>query len=377
MVYRELGSTGKKVSVLGFGGLRLPQRNINGRDYVDDERAFPLLEAAVEAGINYFDTGWGYIDEDSQRAMGRALSPYRDRVYIANKLPLYLTYRQEDFWKYLDAELAMMDGYIDFFHFHMVGREFWQKILDLKLIEQAERAKAKGLIGHICFSFHDVPELMREMVDTGAFEALLCQYNMVDQGNEAMMEYARDRGVGVLVMGPTAGGNISQGGEEFLRRFPGSPAKSATELAMRFVWANRSVDCALSGMESMEMLRENVAAAEGYEGIEPEERRYMKEIIEETLSISKLRDISCSGCRYCNVCPLGIKPFVTITAYNRWKVWGLEKGARQSYAMIGVDPWQGEDPGKCLSCGKCKKYCPQKIDIPAVLKMAVRDFEAK
>ena len=115
MVYKELGNTGKKVSVLGFGGLRLPSKITQNKEIVDDEKAFPLLTEAVKMGINYFDTGWGYVNEDSQRAIGHALKPYRDNIYLSNKLPLYLTEKPDDFWRYLDKELELRPS----------GKRYW------------------------------------------------------------------------------------------------------------------------------------------------------------------------------------------------------------------------------------------------------------
>lgn len=376
MRYRTIRRCGKPVSMMGVGGLRLPCKIVNGREMVDDERAFPIFEEAVRLGINYFDTGWGYCNEDSQRAMGRGLKRFRSKVYLANKLPLYLTKETDDFWRYLERELERMDtGHIDFFHFHMVGRVFWKKILDLRLIEEAEKAKSKGLIDHLCFSFHDTPDLLKEMVDTGVFDSLLCQYNLVDQGNAAMMHYAHEKGMGVMVMGPNGGGSIAAGGDEFLRKYPRSPARSATELAMRFVWGNPDVDCALSGVESLEMLRENAGYAEAAQTVSREEWDYIEGVTRGALEISSLKNIYCTGCRYCDVCPLGIRPFVTIMPYSRWKIWGLENGARNAFRQIGADPWQGKDPALCIGCGKCKTYCPQHIDIPGVLKTAVAELK--
>ena len=376
MEYRMIPRSGTAVSRLGFGGLRLPVTKRNGVEKVDDELAFPLLRAAAAGGINYFDTGWGYVNEDSQRAMGEALHDIREQVLFSNKLPLYLTEKPDDFWRFLDRELELMQtDYIDFFHFHMVGKAFWKKILDFRLLDFAEEAKSKGMIRNICFSFHDVPSLMKEMIDTDVFDSLLCQYNLVDQGNEQMMAYARSRGMGVMVMGPNAGGNIAAGGNAFLSRYPDSPARTATELAMRFVWGNSDVDCALSGMENMEMLEENLGYAEAAAGITEEEWNYVRETTDRQFQISQLKETYCTGCRYCDVCPLGIRPFVTITAYNRWKIWGLEEGARQSYRMIGVDPWQGKSPEDCIGCGTCSGYCPQHIDIPTVLHAAVKSFQ--
>lgn len=375
MQYRRIPKCNKQVSIMGVGGLRLPVTTTGGSERVDDAKAFPIFEEAVRLGINYFDTGWGYINEDSQRAMGRALKPFRKQVYLSNKLPLYLTKETDDFWRFLHKELEIMDtDHIDFFHFHMVGKEFWKKILDFRLIEAAQEAKRQGLIDQICFSFHDQPALMKEMVDTDAFDSLLCQYNLVDQGNAEMMHYAHEKGIGVMVMGPNGGGNIAAGGNAFLQKYEGSLAKTATELAMRFVWGNPDVDCALSGVESVDMLRENVGYAERAQTITRSEWDSVREVTERVLEISGLRDTYCTGCRYCDECPIGIRPFVTLTAYNRWKIWGLENGARQAYAQIGVDPWQGKDPANCVGCGRCKKNCPQKIDIPAVLRRAVADF---
>ena len=378
MEYRYIPRADKYISRMGFGGLRLPVTTRSGKEAVDDEKAFPILEEAVRIGINYFDTGWGYIEEDSQRAMGQALKPFRDKVYLANKLPLYLTECADDFDRFLDRELELMEtDHIDFYHFHMVGRKFWNKILDLKLIDRAEKAKADGRISHLCFSFHDRPELMREMIDTDVFDLLLCQYNLVDQGNAAMMHYAHSKGMGVAVMGPNGGGSIASGGQAFLDKYPEAPAQTATELAMRFVWGNPDVDCALSGIESLDMLRENTGYAEKADTITKQEWDYVSETTEKMLEISGLRDTYCSGCRYCDVCPLGIRPFVTIMAYNRWKIWGLEEGARNAYAQIGIDPWQGKSPEGCIQCGRCAAMCPQKNDIPRILQQAVADFNKR
>lgn len=375
MEYRVIPKTNIKVSRLGFGGLRLPTVIVNGQERVNDELAIPLLQEAYKSGINYFDTGWGYINEDSQRAIGEALNGVRDKVLFSNKLPLYLTDKPEDFWKFLNKELEIMKtDYIDFFHFHMVGKAFWEKILKFKLLDFAEQAKSKGLIRNICFSFHDVPLLMKEMIDTDVFDSLLCQYNLVDQGNADMMAYAHKKNVGVMVMGPNAGGNIAAGGDAFLSKYKETFAKTSTELAMRFVWGNENVDCALSGIENSDMLNENLSYLKNSESLTKKEWDYIKQITEDQLQISQLSHTYCTGCRYCDVCPIGIRPFVTITAYNRWKIWGLEEGARNSYKMIGIDPWQGKDPGGCIGCGKCSRYCPQHIDIPAVLKSAVASF---
>jgi len=365
MIYREFGNTGLRVSALGFGCMRVPMTQKDGKIIVDDELTTPLLRRAVELGVNFFDTAWFYNNNDGQRAVGAALAPVRDKVYISTKVPIMLVEKTEDFCDFLEKSLEQMGlEYLDFNHFHGLNYQTWQeKILPLKLIDEAEKAKAKGLIRHLSFSFHGDADKMGELIDTGAFSSVLGQYNVADRRNEAVFEYAKSRGLGTAVMGPLMGGNFTVGGKRLLERM-GSGASSAAEMGLRFVWGMPAVDMALSGMNAMEQLEENVRYAEEANSVPAEERQAL---IERGQALLDLNDLYCTGCDYCDVCPEGIKPGRMFQMYIQHNVWGLSDSIPARLAMKG--PWgPGTKPSECTECGVCAEHCPQKIDIPAELK---------
>ena len=365
MIYRDFGKTGMRVSPLGFGCMRLPMTVKDGNQVVDDDLATPLLLRAVELGINFFDSAWFYCNHDSQRAVGKALRDVRDKVIISSKLPLFNVKKSEDFDEYLDKTLEQMGlEYLDINHFHGLTYRSWQEqILPLKLIDRAEKAKSKGLIKHLSFSFHGDADKMSELIDTGAFSSLLGQYNLVDKRNEIVFEYARAKGMGTAVMGPLMGGALADGGDNILKRM-GSDASSAAEMGLRFVWSLPTVDMALSGMSNMQQLEENVRYAEAVGSLGESERKALLDKVEE---LEKLNDIYCTSCNYCDVCPEGIKPGRLFQLYIQHMVWGLDDTVRRR--LSGTGPFgPGNDASLCTACGECKARCPQKIEIPKELK---------
>jgi len=361
MIYRDFGNTGMRLSVLGFGCMRLPMMPGDGEPRVNDELATPLLQRAVELGINFFDTAWFYCGGDSQRAVGAALQKVREKVYISTKLPLFLVHKPEDFMDFLERSLEQMGlEFFDFNHFHAMTYRTWkEKILPLKLIEQAEKAKSKGLLHHQSVSFHGDADKMSELIDTGAFSSVLGQYNLVDRRNEGVFEYAKSKGLGTSVMGPLIGGNLVDGGEALLKRME-SGASSAAEMGLRFVWGMPAVDIALSGMSTIEQLEENARYADGAGAVSVEERRAL---IERSLELGQLNDLYCTGCQYCDVCPQKIRPGDIFQMYIRHHVWGLDELVRSRLAGNRY----GGDPYECTQCGACSARCPQKIGIPEEL----------
>ena len=365
MIYRTFGNTGMRLSALGFGCMRLPMTQRDGNQVVNDELATPLLQRAFELGINFFDTAWFYGNNDSQRAVGAALKNVRDKVYISTKLPLFFVNKTEDFFDFLERSLEQMGlEYLDFNHFHALTYQTWkEKILPLKLIDEAEKAKSKGLIKNLSFSFHGDADKMSELVDTGAFASVLGQYNLVDRRNETVFEYAKAKGLGTSVMGPLMGGGLTDGGDAFLKRMQ-SDASSAAEMGLRFVWGLPSVDIILSGMSTLEQLEENVRYACGADDIAPEERQ---ELIGRTRELEKLNDLYCTGCQYCDVCPQKIQPARIFQLYLKHHVWGLDDSVRETLASTGHMGLRA-DPSACTQCGACSERCPQKINIPEELQ---------
>ena len=365
MRYRDFGNTGKKVSVLSFGVAKLPMIGEGKDERVNDELAIPIIQRAYEGGINYYDSAWNYLNEDSQRILGKALNHVRDKVYYATKLPCWLIKERHDFWKYLMDSLEKMDtDYIDFYHLHDIDKETFSKIKEWKMLDSIERALSKNYIHHLSFSFHGDPEFMQELVDTGLFSSLLCQYNLIDRRYEKAMAYAVDKGVGVAAMGPTGGGMIARGGTDFVKRM-GSTASSSAEMAFRFVWGNKSVATALSGMDSIEQIEENLQYVEKCEEITQSE---LDRLDVEAEELKKFSDLYCSCCDYCRDCPQGIKIGTVFRTYLNHKVWGLSEEAKKTYAGLGEGSWNGKNPDVCNDCGACVKRCPQNLDIPSELK---------
>lgn len=211
MHYRKFGNTGVTVSLLGFGSMRLPMEEKNGKGFVKEE-AIKIIRTAFENGVNYIDTAYGYCNGQSEIIVGKALKGWREKVYLSTKIPVWQIEKTSDYQKFLEEQLKKLDvDYIDFYHFHGLNEQtFNEKVLRLNLLKEAENAKQKGLIHHISFSFHDKPEIMKKIIDIGSFETVLCQYNLLDKVNEESICYAHSKGVGVAIMGPVGGGRLAK-----------------------------------------------------------------------------------------------------------------------------------------------------------------------
>ena len=368
MKYNDFGNTGVKISALGFGAMRLPMIMINGENVIDEEKAFPLIKRAYDLGINYFDTAYMYCGGLSEAALGKAVKGFRDKINISTKFPSWWKNEKEEYRKTLEEQLRRLDvDYIDFYHFHgLNGSGYRDAALKNGYIDEAVKAKEEGLIRHISFSFHDIPEEMKYILDTGNFETLLCQYNFLDRSNEEAIEYARQKGIGIVVMGPVAGGRIAGMSPELAVKL-GIEVRNTSELAMRFVMANPNVDCALSGMSTIKMVEENALTASRSDvPLTDKELISLKGLMDD---YKKLSDLYCTGCNYCQPCPHGVNiPFI-FTQMNNYRIYGIKESARSEYACIGSEGGTpGEKADKCIECGICESKCPQKIEIIRQLK---------
>mgnify|MGYP000851328055 CR=1 FL=1 len=366
MIYRKLGNTGFNISALGLGAMRLPEYEKEGKWYMDEDECIDIIHHAFKKGINYIDTAWPYSHENNQYIVGKAIKGYKDKVKVSTKVPMWNVEREDDFWYYLEEQLRRLDvDCIDFFHLHSLDNgSFENKVLKLNVLENMEKAKQKGLIAHKCFSFHDKPEIMKKIIDTGAFETVLCQYNLLDRSNEDAIEYARSKGLGIIVMGPVAGGRLAAPSDTLKKLLPN--AKDTPEIALRFVLGNKNVSCALSGMTSKAMVDENVeTAARCNEELSSEEWKKISDTLEQIKELSRLY---CTGCDYCQPCPMGIQISKIFLLYNFHKVYGLTQYAKEEFAKL-LSEAEG-DPQSCIQCGECAKKCPQSIPVPEKLKQA-------
>ena len=305
MQYRPFGNTSVNISALGFGCMRLPEiQHEDGTWEVDQEKATEMLRHAYDLGINYFDTAPYYCHHNSEIAVGVALKPIRDKVYVSTKCPLETVKEPGDLRKTLENSLKKLDmDYVDFYHFWGISQKaFDEKIVPMDLIGEARKLKEEGLIRHISFSFHDSPEALKHIIDNGeGLESVLLQYNLLDRANEDMIQYAHEKGLGVVVMGPVGGGRLAAPTE--LVKKLGGENLNTYELALRFVLGNPGVCCALSGMQTYDMVDKNAAVG----SLEtPMTEKEWREVGENLENLKKFSELYCTGCAYCQPCPKGI-----------------------------------------------------------------------
>ncbi len=334
---------------------------------MDQEKTNEMLMRAYELGVNYFDTAFYYCHENSEIAIGKALAPIRDKVYISTKCPLELVEKPEDFESVLDRSLAKLGtDYVDFYHFWGINQKaFDEKIVPLGLMDVALKLKEKGKIRHISFSFHDTPEALKHIIDNGyAMESVLLQYNLLDRANEEMIQYAAKKGLGVVVMGPVGGGRLAAPTE--LAQKLGSGNLNTYELALRFVLGNPGVCCALSGMGDTTMVEQNAAVASLENPMSEEQWRTVGQSLE---NLKKFSELYCTGCNYCQPCPNGIEIPKIFQAYTYHNVYGLHELAKKTFdKYVNDEKKPGATSRDCSECGLCESKCPQHLEIRELLK---------
>ena len=368
MQYRPFGNTGVNISTLGFGCKRLPEiQKEDGSWEVDQEKTDAMLMRAYELGVNYFDTALYYCHSNSEIAVGKALKPIRDKVYISTKCPLELVKEPGDFRKTLETSLKKLDTpYVDFYHFWGINQKtFDEKIVPMGLIAEAQKLKEEGLIRHISFSFHDSPEALKHILDNGVgLESVLLQYNLLDRANEEMIQYAAKKGLGVVVMGPVGGGRLAAPTE--LAAKLGTEAVNTYELAFKFVLGNPGVCCALSGMQTIDMVEQNAVVASLENPMSEDEWRRVGESLE---NLKKFSELYCTGCGYCQPCPKGINIPKIFQAYTYLNVYGLKDLAKNTWnGYLNNEKEPGVSPDACVNCGYCERKCPQHLQVRELLK---------
>lgn len=370
MRYREMGKTGVKVSVLGFGCMRLP--TVDGDDSrIDEERAIKIIRNGIDSGINYVDTAYGYHSGNSERLVGKALKyGYRDKVNLATKLPLWNINCEEDVDRLLNEQLAKLDtDYIDFYLLHAVNNDSWEnKVLKFNVLPKLEQKLAEGKIRHLGFSFHDDLEVFKKVIDSyDGFEFCQIQFNYIDVDYQAGMEglqYAASKGLGVIVMEPLLGGKLAAPHEKIAQKL--SKDKTPVEWALDFVWNRPEVSMLLSGMGTEQMVEDNLGYADKAQagmlsGEQLDMLSQAKHIFDE------MNLVPCTGCEYCMPCPSGVKIPKVFSAFNN-----ITTGGRRLVKEIFPDI--ETNASLCKKCGKCQNACPQHIEIIDTLKKIIDKF---
>ena len=369
MQYTEFGKTGIKVSRLGFGCMRFPFTEVDGKKVFNEEESIRMMHRAMELGVNYFDTAPGYCDTISEIIVGKALKGRRDQVYLSTKYPTEVG-TGDDYEKKLEISLNKLDtDYIDFYHFWGISLDTWEKKLDTPdgPLARALKLRDQGVIRHISFSFHDKPENMMEIIrrGQGQLASVLCQYNLLDRANEDAIAFAHEQGMGVTIMGPVGGGRLGAPSQVIQDLLPGK-VQSSAEMAPRFVMNNPNVNIALSGMSSMEMVEENARVASDMSPLSAEENARVDAMLEEN---RRLAELYCTGCNYCMPCPKGLNIPEIFKMMNYHRVYGLTDYAKKTYAAIGSGNLKFQNAASCVGCGQCEKKCPQHLHIREQLRV--------
>jgi predicted aldo/keto reductase-like oxidoreductase len=378
MQYRNFGRSGRKVSILGFGAMRVPTHEDRTANL---ELAVPLLRRGLELGITYIDTAHVYCEGTSEVAVGQAVKGFdRSQITITTKVGAgdeekagYASWSQR-----LELSLKRLDTHIDYILFHGLRWDIFEKWVSQAgwALDAARKAQAEGLVKHIGFSSHDTAENIIRLIDTGEFDVVLMQYNYLDRHNESAIARAHERGLGVSIMGPVAGGRLAVPGGVLVDS-EGALEMKTPELALRYVWDNPGVSVALSGMRELEQVEENVASANRMETLSPSEQGQIRQLIEKN---QKLADLYCTGCSYCLPCPNEVQIPENFRYMNWYRVWGMEEAAKKAYAALSPQgswtPYAGLVQGKkaedCLACGECEIKCPQNIPIVEQLQEVAR-----
>ena len=372
MLYNQFKD--KSLSALGMGCMRLPTTP-DGR--IDRPAARTLIARAMEGGINYYDTAWGYHDGESELAMGEILSDYpREHFYLASKFPGYvldnMSHVEEIFEKQL--EKCRVD-YFDFYLFHNVCEMNIDGYLDPQygIYDYLMKQKANGRIRHLGFSTHGTLDTMMRFLEAYGKDMEFCQLqiNWLDwdfQNAREKVELVRSYGIPIWVMEPVRGGSLAKLDDFYMSKLRQlRPHASPAEWAFRFLQTLPAVTVTLSGMSTMEQLEENLVI---YEEPHPLTAVEMQTLFSIASAMTSKKILPCTSCRYCTThCPQGLDIPRLIGLYNEHIYSGGGFIAPMALEALPADKL----PSACLGCGACEAVCPQNIKISEMMK----DFAEK
>ena len=354
MQYKEYGKTGKKVSVIGFGGMRFRKE--------DYEKSFEASAMAVrrasQLGINYFDTAPFYCEDKSEEIMGEAFKDMPNAFYVSTKSMLNHEKTADDVRGRAEKSLKRLGiEKIHFFHMWCIlNLEQYRKVMAPGgPYEGALKLKEEGLVDHIVFSTHCNGEEIETMVNEGGFEGVTLGYNATNFAfRQKGIRAAYEKGLGIVTMNPLGGGVIPQN-PEFYSFIKENEQDTLAQAALKFNVSHKEITVALAGMGTVEEVEENVKAGENVSEMTEEKINRMAKMLNDSL------DSLCTGCQYCNVCPKGIEIPKYMDAYNRYIL------SKESNKINNRLKWhwglKAKKAAECIACGKCEKLCTQHLPI--------------
>ena len=367
---------GNKLSALGFGCLRFPQK----LGKIDMEETKREIRLAIEQGVNYFDTA--YIYNGSEAALGEILqrSGLRDKVNIATKLPHYLIKSPAGLDRMFNEELRRLrTDHVEYYLMHMLNDiEAWHRLQEMGIEDWIARKKASGQIRQVGFSYHGNTDMFIRIVDAYDWDFCQIHYNYLDEHAQAGrrgLHHAHAKGLPVIIMEPLRGGKLVQHLPEKAKAiFEAYPVRrTPAEWGLRWLWNQKEVTVVLSGMNSDAMVRENIRTASDAQvgQLGQEEMALYAKVVQ---AINENTKVGCTACGYCQPCPMGVDIPGTFAIYNRW--YGEDKaGAFKEYLKCTTFRKNSTAASNCIGCGKCEKHCPQGIQIRQELKEAQKALE--
>lgn len=375
MQYRK-DKKGNDISILGYGCMRFSRSG----NKIDLDKAEKELIYAIDHGVNYLDTA--YIYPGNEAAVGEILqrTGYRDKVYLATKLPHYMIRSIEGVEKTFQEELKRLrTDHIDYYLMHMLNDiSPWNNLIKMGILPWIEEKLASGAIRNIGFSFHGNSHAFREVLDAYDWDFCQIQYNYMDEFSQAGREglqYAASKKIPVIIMEPLRGGRLihllPEGAKEIIAA--DEKKRTAACLALSWLWNQPEVTCILSGMNSLEMVEENLKIASTVQSGAFDEYDYA--LIEKVKAeIKKNVKVGCTGCGYCMPCPQGVDIPEVFHCYNMITT-ESKSSALKEYLQVTAMRGKPTGASQCIQCGKCEQHCPQSIAIRENLKAASGQLE--
>lgn len=370
MIYKQFQD--RKLSALGFGCMRLP--TVDGNDAnVNEAEAARLIARAMEGGVNYYDTAWGYHAGNSETVMGRILKQYpRDSFFLADKFPGYDLANMDKVEEIFDQQLEKCQvDYFDFYLFHNVCEMNIDAYLDPKyhIYESLMARKKAGQIKHLGFSAHGDLDTMRRFLEAYGKDMEFCQIqlNWLDwdfQNARGKTELLDAWGIPVWVMEPLRGGKLAKLSDEYAARLKElRPDENIPAWAFRFIQSLDlpPVTVTLSGMSTMEQVEDNLNTFAEEKPLNPQELKTLLDIAD---SMTERTSVPCTACRYCTThCPQGLDIPMLLELYNEHVFSGGGFIAPMRVAQLP----DGKKPSACVGCRSCEAVCPQRIKISEAL----------
>ena len=380
MNYRQYGKLGYEVSALGMGCMRLPRLYENGKARVDLGKAFEMIHYAATHGINYFDTAFGYHNQTSEAILGEALDGgLRQKVKIVTKQPIWVMKTQTDIRRNLENTLKKLrTDYIDVYLIHNINPTGWEEIQQREIYKEYEKFRDEGLIKAIGFSFHGGAELFSKVLAAYPWDMCQIQQNVLDTDKEATenaITLAGQKGCALVIMEPLRGGGLAKAPRAVQTLYDEFPNKrSPVEWAFRHLLNYPQVSTILSGMTTMEQLKENIetfSQPDAIPGCLSEEEKILLRKVK--AAYDAIETIPCTNCEYCMPCQHGVTIPRVFTLYNdAVRFENFEPSKRQYWFTMNM---MGGSADRCKECGECEQKCPQGIDIINQLKIVHQALE--